>query len=225
MKNTELTTKDFENFNFKYYVEYEYDTVRNCSDRCDPYCRCSTLTNLKVTSAPNIITVVETLFKLKIKSEILAYCLDRLFRINKMDDPNSFSVWAENGYYGEEVGGVDFNYKNELLKKIEKLLNTPDEKKIEFILLEEYGEILPKMKGLEYKIKTVSVDDIKLPNREYLVKINKEKVEAYKTQLTVDYPMCVCIKDEQYYTLLDGYHRLTALKQLEHTETKIFSGE
>ena len=84
---------------------------------------------------------------------------------------------------------------------------------------------MPKMKGLTYKIAEVDTDDVKTPNKDYLLKVNAVKVANYKEELTTDYPVCVCIKEGSVYSLLDGYHRLLAWKQLGHKKIKIIYGE
>jgi len=229
MKSKAFEVKDWERYSFKYPCDVEYDSVSHCSEAgcCQgDYTRCTTLENLRVTKAPSTRFIIHSLFGNRVKDEILQYCLDRILKLEGADDPNNFTAHASHGYYGEELGDVSFNRRNQVTKKIGDLLFLKtDTARIEFILIEEYSKLLPKMNGLKYSSMEVNTERVKIPNREYLIKIDKERIEQYKVSLNKEYPICVCIKEGDFYTLLDGYHRFSAWESLGHKKTKIIMGE
>lgn len=225
-KVKEFRAEDLEGYDYHYDVEVSYDEERHCrQEGCEGICRCSTLENLEVVKAPDIRYLVSSLFKYKTKDTILQYCLDRLFRLAKMDDPNMYYASASRGYYGEEVGDVSFNGEIGLIQKVNNLLlKTNDNDRVEFVLLEEYGHLLPKMNGLSYFVEEVDTNDIKIPNQTHLQKVDKDKVNMYEGQISDEYPMCVCMKEGDYYSLIDGYHRLVAAKNIGKKKVLILSG-
>ena len=221
----ELKAEDILKFDFQYYVEYEIETERNCfSNGCDGICRCSTIDSWKITQGASVSRVVKELFRYKAKDELLQYCVDRLFRLNKADDTDNYELRIGGGYYGEEVHGASFNYAQKVANAAQKLLPMTVNEKVEFILLEEYGHLIPRLTGLNYELIEVDVDKVKVPNQNYLTRINKDRVDMYEGQLTDDYPICVCVNNGNHYDLVDGYHRLTAWKKLGHKKIKIITG-
>jgi hypothetical protein len=147
-------------------------------------------------------------------------------RLNGLDKPDNYSGNAVGGYYGEEMGSVDFDHMGAVVVKIDNLLSKKtNTERIEFVLLEEYGHLLPKMKGLTYHFKEVGIADVQSPNTNYLMKINKDKVSMYEKELNYEIPVCVCIKNGHFYDLMDGYHRLTAAKNAGKKKIIILSVE
>ena len=92
---------DFLNQNFYYHgvdVDYERTQCGGSSCRqCDGYNRCFRIISTRVESV-DLVSIMNS-YKYQTKlSEIETYCLDRILRIEKLYDKNSFEVNTCGGY-------------------------------------------------------------------------------------------------------------------------------
>lgn len=202
--------------NFLYETGVEYDTEMyhecdNGSDCCkDDYCRCGVITGCEIKI--DLIQLVKGLTKNL--SDIDIYCIERIFRINKVYDSNNWNWQSEGGYYGEELGGIYLNkdIAEKLNYDIGQILGFNNENaKIEYIFKLEYLNLLPKYKNKKWKETSVVFDDIEFNNDNHLRKIAGEKY--YK-----DYPFYHCLAQRigNKYQIIDGYHRI-----LENRDKKL----
>ena len=219
--------------NFTYDVGY--DTIGNtdCENNgCDQegICRCYTIDHVDIYNvdfesvSKNIFNQIfdskSTEFKRDNKIDLVLYgdkdinryCIDRLLVINKIYDKNNWRAHWSSGYYGQEVDKISINSKifSKLESSISKVISLESLKdKVEFLLIEEYGHILDKIKDKEYKIIEVDKSDIVFTQEEY-----KNKIETEPYYSDKDYNMYrgVCLFDGVKWRVIDGYHRLSSTK-------------
>lgn len=206
----------------KYMVDYEYDSYYPCqhgSGCCDDdYCRCCEISNVRITNVPINYFVEFLCGKAKKnlskeenkKDTILRYCVDRILRLHQIYDNNNFDTSVRDDYYGQEVGTIYLkqNCCNIINTSLSQLKSLPDIDKIKFVLELEYGYLLDKIKtSTLLVIVEVTGSDIIHSNGEYIKKIKQDDV--YK-----DYnlPMAVCVSEGKKYKIIDGYHRISYIR-------------
>lgn len=215
----------------RYIADVDYNSRYDCTENGNcSICRCRVLENLQVTSVKlsmNAFAFKESyLTKANHKrsreyepSMIELYCIDRLARVHGVYDAGRYNVHAEAGYYGEEVGGINFDGEDALTSSINEMLNmSADIDKIKFVLTKEYSFLLEKLEPTAtVSIKKIELDDFIL-NKEYLERVKMNSSTDYEfmitsvTEMSSDLPVGVVLATKDGYRLIDGYHRLSALK-------------
>ena len=205
----------FERTNLQYDVDYDYirsECTCDAYERHD-YCRCTTIERAWVKSI-YIASVVSKLYKKFCgeHSEINEYCFDRICYALRIYDEGLYWVETGGGYYGEEVYGVYFEDEEKIFNACNELLKlSSDIEKIKYVLNLEYGYLINKVSTTTSAvIEQVATNKIELPQKEYFIKLSKEVIEDYKNRKL---PVAVCIKTEDRYVLVDGYHRWVANKE------------
>ena len=206
----------FEKTNLNYEVEYDYERS-GC--HCNDYiCRCTTIERAWVEEI-FISSVVNKLYKkfCKEHSEINEYCFDRICHALRIYDKDLYEVETGGGYYGEEVYGVYFDNEEQIFNAYAALTDlSSDIEKIKFVLNMEYGYLIDRVANTtSATIQKVDSKKIILPQQEYFIKLSKEVIEDYKDRKL---PVAVCIKNEDKYILIDGYHRWVANKDIDTVE-------
>lgn len=202
----------FNKTNLQYIVDYDYERS-GC--HCDAYekgdyCRCTTIERTWIENV-NVKEVIEKLYHRHSRSDsyIDKYCFDRICYAFEIYDKHLYEVETGGGYYGEEVYGVWFDNEERIVNAYNEMLtrNTVLEK-IQYCLKREYGYLIDCVKSAtSAAIIEVSPNSICPPQKEYFVKVDKNVIEEYKNR---DLPIAVCIRDGDYYRLIDGYHRFVA---------------
>lgn len=211
-----VLTEDLQN-DFKYVVDHAYDEYFcndpncGCQDGSD-YCRCAHYENLRVEEISNanlgyirkhFLSVTKKKKAIEVKNtKFVEYCVDRLLRIYKVYDKNNWEISASQGYYGDEVDCVSLNCFNKIQEDLREIIKLSPTKRIEFILMKEYGHLLEDVKGKRWVEKEVPVSSIKI-NQHYC-----KKVDGY--ELT-GLPVGIYLRDGDNYRLIDGYHRYVSL--------------
>jgi hypothetical protein len=201
------------NLSFYYEgVEIDYDRIDG-ETSSDGYDRSSTIVNTRVTSV-DISRVSKVLcdalkeFKYKIE-EIDEYCVDRILRLHKAYENDSWTIHVKSGYYGEEIGSVNLTAIEAIAPDLEKCASLKTIKeKIEFVLTLEYGYILDDLKACDYRIEEVNRSGIKMLQDHYYKKVGI--CDYYKD---IKLPVCVVLSEDPKYPkfrLIDGYHRFTS---------------
>lgn len=211
----------FEKTNLQYDVEYDYERSACTCDAYErgDYCRCTTIERAWVESI-NVKLVVKKLYEKYCKehSEINEYCFDRICTAFKIYDKDYYEVESCGGYYGEEIEGVYFDNEEKVVEAYNEVLKFYSNiEKIKYVLELEYGYLLDRIASMRSAlIEEVSTEKVKLPQKEYFVKLSKEVIEDYKDRKL---PVAVCIKNKDRfydvfdtYVLVDGYHRFIANK-------------
>lgn len=212
----------FERTNLRYEVDYDYERSQCTCDAYErgDYCRCTTIDRAWVESI-NTKAVIKHLYERhgKESSEVNEYCFDRICVAFKIYDKDYYTVESCSGYYGEEIGGVYFENEEKVVEAYNEVLKfSSNIEKIKYVLELEYGYLLDRIACMKAAlIEEVSTEKIKLPQKEYFVRLSKEVVEDYKDRKL---PIAVCIKNKDRfydafdtYTLVDGYHRFVANKE------------
>lgn len=199
---------------FHYYVNLNWDA--SLDDDCDHnYCACSTIENIFIKEVyyEEMFLAILGNRKRDVDS-IKTYCLDRALKI--LINKNSFETFAISGYYGEEPRAKISDLALSQLNEIISLLNNKsDTKCIERLLILEYSHVLDDLKNKKWHIDTVQIDRIK-PGAP--VKVDRDMVEFYKEEKTLS---CLCIKEGNYFRLIDGYHRYNAAIKNNNKEIKV----
>jgi hypothetical protein len=223
--------------NFQYSgVEYEYDSYScedencGCRDGSD-YCRGSTYDGLRIKSVKlndvrstllerSVWTpVVAKMTKNKIKETenllFIDYCVDRLLRFYHAYDTSNWNVVTCGGYYGDEIDAIEFNKFKELRDDILTIIKYKPDERIEFILMREYGHVLPELVDLKWETREVPFGLLKKGGNVNYRKITKEsKYDSdYKLQMGIYHE-----KTLNSFRLIDGYHRFNSLGELNDSE-------
>lgn len=223
---------------FKYHTNYDYDAYRDCGAHgCDEegICRCETLENAHVVTVdiPSIVNeIYNSIFDNSLSSkrnsainsilggvskEIDIYTIDRILRINKAYEPTNWEVQVCGGYYGQEID--DVLLENSVAQKIEDQINealsiidlTP---RIEYLLMLEYGSILPALQGRKYSIEIVERDSIIFGSDEHYRKVNTKSLDHYSDKNYTGIRGIALVKDDRY-RLIDGYHRSSTSENIK----------
>lgn len=208
------TNKSFKKTNLQYDIDCDYE---RSACRCDAYergdyCRCTTIERawVEYIDIKNVINKLYTKYCNE-QSEINKYCFDRICVALRIYDKDLYEIEICGGYYGEEIGGVYFENEEKVFSIFNEVLKlTSDIEKIKYCLELEYNYLIDRVANkTSAKIAIVDTKDIVLPQTEYFIKLNKNVIEDYKNRKL---PVAVCIKDENKYILIDGYHRFIANK-------------
>lgn len=211
-------------------VEVDYIREYNCkSSGCGDICRCSSIVETRVEDI-NISLITDRVYYnifdnslsskrssiidsllLDTNTYIDLYTIDRAFRSRKLYLPNSWTVNISKGYYGEEIESVVVkpNIARDLEDILEKALSLHLRERIEYLLILEYGYILPELANKNYKIITVSKSDIIFGSNIHLKKVIKKDLNHYSDNRYHGIRGIVIKKGEKY-KLIDGYHRCFA---------------
>ncbi len=215
---------------FKYDLEYDYDNYTSCSESgCNEegICRCSTIEDARVISVniPNMVNHIyakyfdnsistkrnSTINSILggVSKEIDIYTIDRILRINKAYEPSNWEVQVCGGYYGQEIDDVVLEHF--VSKKIDEQINEAFDiidltERIEFLLMLEYGSILPELKNLQYSIENIERDSIIFGSDKHYRKVNIESFEHYSDKNYKGIRGIALVKGDKL-RLIDGYHR------------------
>lgn len=207
---------NFRKTNLSWIVDYDYDRS-GCTCHDWP-CRCTRIENAHIDKV-NVREVVKELYKIHNRSNsyIDKYCFDRICYAFDVYDKYFYEVEVGGGYYGEEVYGVWFENEERIINTYHELLSlNTDLERIQYCLKKEYGYLIDCVKSATRAvIIEVSPDDIRIPQTEYFIKVNKNVIEEYKD---INLPIAVCVRDGDRYRLIDGYHRFVANKDREKVD-------
>ena len=206
----------FSKTNLDWTVDYDYD---RSPCRCHDWpCRCTTIERTWIEKV-DVKEVVDTLFHNHCKNEtnIDKYCFDRICHAFNVYDKELYEVRTGSGYYGEEVYGVYFDNEEKIVNAYSELqaLKT-DIEKVKYCLKLEYGYLIDCVKSAtSAAIIEVSLDNIRIPQTDYFIKVDKDVIEDYKDR---NLPIAACIKSGDCYRLIDGYHRYVANKERDSVD-------
>lgn len=224
--------------NFRYHLDYDYNDYRDCSGYgCDEegICRCGTIEDAHVISV-NIPLMVGEIYanyfdnSLSTKrnstinsilggvsKEIDIYTIDRILRINKAYEPTNWEVQVCGGYYGQEID--DIILEDDVAQKIEEQLDKAFSiidlsERVEYLLMLEYGKILPELENRQYSIETVERDSIIFGSDEHYRKVNTENLDHYSDKNYQGIRGIALVKDGRF-RLIDGYHRSSTSENIK----------
>jgi len=224
--------------NFRYHTDYDYNDYRDCSSYgCDEegICRCGTIDNAHVISVniPNMVNEIysnyfdDTLATRRnstinsilggVSKEIDIYTIDRILRINKAYEPTNWEVQVCGGYYGQEIDDIilDDSVAGKIENELDKAFDIIDlTSRIEYLLMLEYGEILPALQGRKYSIETVERDSIIFGSDEHYRKVNTKSLDHYSDKNYTGIRGIALVKDDRY-RLIDGYHRSSTSENIK----------
>lgn len=206
----------FKKTNLDWSVDYDYE---RSPCRCHEWiCRCTTIEHAWVEKV-DVQEVVDKLYRAHCKNvtNLDKYCFDRICHAFKIYDKELYEVETGGGYYGEEVYGVYFDDEEKIVKAYQELVALEtDIEKIKYCLKLEYGYFLDCiMAASSAAVIEVASDEVSLPQKEYFKKVNMKTIEDYKDRKL---PVAVCIKEDNRYRLVDGYHRFVANKDREKVD-------
>ena len=196
-------------------VDYDYgDSHCPMECDCDSICRQSVLRGAKVTDV-DVEALANSMVLKEDRGSILHYAIERMLVANRLYDPDKWFIHISCGYYGEEITGITIDAQDS--KPYVDLVNSRNElSMIRKILVEEYGYILPALEDLKkVEILEVSIDDVQPPANSYPKKISDT------VYVDRELPHCVCIKDGDYYRIIDGNHRYASALSRKKKKIKI----
>lgn len=157
-------------------------------------------------------------FIVSLQLDQLNYFLtDRFVQHNAhIQDPANWEVDKENK--------TAFFKAKHLISEIEtsyhKFMNQELTDQINFLLSDEYGYLLPEVSHGTWELIEVQLSSLIMPNVPHLKNLSSEIIQDYLIQLQEGKELIggLFIPKNNYYRLIDGYHRLTALKQFFSNE-------
>lgn len=218
--------------NFYYSgVECDYNSYTDCENHgCDEegICRCSKIENQCISNV-DVSEITKEIYKeyfdnsestkrnytinkilFGTDKEIDIYTIDRILRKYKIWDENNWEIDICGSYYGEEIESVII--EESICKKIQNEIAKAfsiDEltKRVEYLLILEYGSILPSLENCSYEIVEVDKKDIVFGNRNHHDKVGKKTLDHYSDKEYKGIRGVVLEKDG-VIKLIDGYHRI-----------------
>ncbi len=205
--------------NFAYDgVEAEYNYTTACDERgCEAayengggYCRCGQYEDISITKVDMpVIRDVMT----KHLSEFKAYCVDRVLVYNHVYNPDSWEMRVRPGYYGEESVGIYLLNGEECQKQIDTVIKLRSHRqRLEYVLTLEYGFVLDDVRNQDWTIKTVPLKSLIFGQKNYHCKIGSDVVDEYR-KCPNTLPKAVCLRADDKYRIIDGYHRCQAWQE------------
>jgi len=219
--------------NFIYHTDYDYNDYRDCeSYGCDEegICRCGTIDDAHVISVkipPMVNEIYENYFDNSLSTkrnstintilggvskEIDIYTIDRILRINKVYEPSNWEVQVCGGYYGQEIDDVilDDSIAKKIEDQLDKAFSIIDlSERVEYLLMLEYGKILPELKDRKYSVETHERDSIIFGSDEHYRKVNTKSLDHYSDKNYTGIRGVALYKVDKL-RLIDGYHRSSA---------------
>lgn len=157
-------------------------------------------------------------FILKLNLDSLKYFLtDRFVQHNNLiQAPSNWEV-------NKDVKTAFFIPKDKI-PEIESLyhkfmkMNLNDQ--VNYLLNDEYGYLLPEVSHGKWEIVEVPISSLIMPQVPHVNNLSKEIIDDYISQLEEGKELLggLYIPKNNHYRLIDGYHRLSALKQFFSNE-------
>lgn len=183
----------------------EYYQCQDGSNCCDgDYCRCGVINGVTVkVDIPEFIQNQNYRF-----SDIDAYGVDRILRINKIYESDSWGFEKCGGYYGEELSGVfikDEVYSS-IAESVDKLIPlNPIAAKIELLLELEYEHTPDKYKNRKWIEAEVDRQTLGSSNP-----VHTKKIRDFEHYKNYPFYVCLCQKEGDSFRIIDGHHRAKA---------------
>lgn len=213
-------------------VDYDHNyTCRQSSCDQEGICRCGKIINAVITDVDldiiidrlyeNFFDDDEKIIKRNEKiNEVLFgtgkdfdyYTIDRILRSYKIWEKNLWDINVCSGYYGEEIENVKLiqTVANKLQNQLQEALSINSfTERMEYLLLLEYGKILPELEDCLYEITEVKKEDLILGSDSNLKAVKDEMViNGLKHYEEYNGIKAVVIPNGDKFRVIDGYHRI-----------------
>jgi hypothetical protein len=137
--------------------------------------------------------------------------VERFLVLNQLYNPDSWEIEVDPGYYGEEIGKITFS--KELAGELyDSLTIFSSNELIERILRLEYSFLTAKVENKNWSVQTLPLKSIVTPSTTQSQAVKRCRSSFYKDR---QLPLGIVIKDQEKYSLVDGYHRLSENNQKE----------
>lgn len=149
--------------------------------------------------------------------DINLYAVDRIATIFKLWDKELYDVGVENSYYGEELMSIKLhkNIADRINNELIVIKGFSSIKEIvEYLLVLEYGNILPKLEKCNYIVQPVYKGDIIFGSHKHHKNV-KDKSLTFYSDDNYDKIRGIVIKDDNKFRLIDGYHRTHTTNKTE----------
>lgn len=220
---------NLKDIDLQWYIDYDSDTYYNCDENdCDSICRCGKIENV-VFNSVNVTEIANTIYNSMydatslvdkrdirieqvlsgLSKDVKLYVIDRILRKYKIWDQDTFEVDICGGYYGEEMQSITIStyVANKIEGEIYAALNLGGLKEtVEYLLMMEYGSILPELEYCDYEFEVIKRSDIIFGNIQHLKNVKEKSLDFYEDS-KYDGIRSVVIKKDDKYRLIDGYHR------------------
>lgn len=206
-----------------------YHPCQNGNSCCDDdYCRCGEIT-IDGIAKVNPLGIIHSCFPsekciLNIEdNQSFLYAMERLFILSDLDSKDSaWDISIEDGYYGQELG--DCKLQSKLAEKLQAqglaLIGMKREERINSVLLEEYGWLLPHVEDVTYSVESISMDLVR-PSDTW--KRRFSNVDHDKWELQDDIPQgIVRVVPNGRYKIVDGHHRILSAREAGKKEIRVY---
>ena len=222
--------------NFYYSgVNVDYNTTYSCEESsCDQQgiCRCGRIIDQEVTYV-DLDIIVEKIYDEffddidsktrnrdnKINQVLYGtgkdfdyYTIDRILRISKIWEKNVWDINVCSGYYGEEIEDVKF--LDEVASILQDQINlalsiNSFTERMEYLLILEYGNVLPELEDCLYEIIQVKKEDLILGSESNIKSVKDEMlINGLKHYSDYNGIKGIVIPNGDKFRVIDGYHRI-----------------
>jgi hypothetical protein len=218
----------------RYDVDVDYAEDFDCENYgCTEggICRCSTIANAEVEDiSPSALASCWKRSAPGPLDALTLYGIERIISAAHLSK-HDFEVEVTGGYYGEEIGSVllDINRAEEIEATVGeyfKQRNLTDQ--VEFLLINEYGQLLPQLQGARYQLEKIDTSRLHFAAKTHASNLRQSVVERYRREQSyppfdagADRPLGVVMFDHDHYRVIDGYHRLSAARQRQTPEVLV----
>ena len=216
-------------------VDVNYNTRYSCKEygcNQEGICRCGQIVDEEVTDV-DLSYIVENVYNTffedddkktrtrdeKINEVIFGtgkdfdiYTIDRILRSSKIWDKNIWKINVGGGWYGQEVDSVKIisTVASKLeMQLFEALSINSFTERMEYLLMLEYGKLLPELEDCLYEIIQVKKEDLILGSKSNVEAV-KDEMLTYGLKHYEEYNGIkgVVIPKGDKFRVIDGYHRI-----------------
>lgn len=204
---------------------------------CSDMCRCGVITGVQWNGTEDQ-QILDVLFpdltpwkkgesKDAARRRVDAYAYGRILSGLKLNE-DSLEWQAKSGYYGQELSQTRlrpearYAFSKQVNDYHQAVDNQPLSAAAEYMLVHEYGHLLPRLTGAHWELRSLPLHDIRRPSRRQAERVqsnpraaqySKIFSETSPTDAHSNIPLCMAEERDGRFTLLDGYHRTEALLQ------------
>lgn len=215
------------------FIKFESDGICDCDKYCikEGICRAFKITNTEIQTIDlekmslfiwkqmHNITQKEWKRNEKLRfflqgydQQLDIYCIERILRAKEIYLTHNWVFTYRNGYYGQEIESLTINkeLQREIAENIIKVLAMVNLKdKCLFLLELEYGFIVEHLQNCEWRLETISKEEVIFPQVKHLNKVKKSKLYKNRSEKSI---MGICTKEGETYRVVDGYNRISQTK-------------
>ena len=193
---------------YKDIIIYDYDSYFDCQN--DSYC-CSKIISMNIKKI-QYDKLINKISKLPILDQ---YVINRLLSFYELFNIKNYEPIIVSSCCGEKLDSIILNssLKTIIFNHLSNLISLSDLDKIVYILNVEYDIPILSLRNY-HKANIISIDI-------YDIKYAPDLLEKYNSFIDYSLPRAICIKENNLYTVIDGYREICKDIEIGKMETQI----